>query len=150
MAGSLERRIREEMHVALKAGDKVRLGALRLLVSAIANRGKELRRELTDDEVREAAGRELKKRDEAIEAFDAAGRTELADRERSERDAITPFAPSRLSDAELRALVDEALASTGATSSSELGKVMGFIMGRAKGSVDGTVVRREVEARLGD
>lgn len=148
MSASLKDRIREDMTQALKAGDKVRLGALRLLTAAITNREKELRHELSDDEVRDVAGKEAKKRTESIEAFDAAGRTELAARERAERDVLMPFAPAQLADAEVDAIIDEALTSTGASSLQEIGKVMGVVMGRAKGRVDGAAVQRKVRARL--
>ena len=133
----------------MKAGDKVRLGALRMLIAAITNREKELKHELSDDEVREMAGKEVKKRTESIEAFDAAGRTELADKEREERTILEAFAPSQLSEEATDALIDEAFAATGATTPQEMGKVMGFIMGKAKGQVDGTAVQQKVKARLG-
>jgi uncharacterized protein len=148
VSDSLKDRIREDMTQALKAGDKVRLGALRLLSAAITNREKELRHELSDDEVREVAGKEAKKRTESIEAFDAADRPELAARERAERDVLSPFVPAQLDDAEVDAIIDEALASTGASSPQDIGKVMGVVMGRAKGRVDGAAVQRKVRARL--
>jgi uncharacterized protein YqeY len=148
VSDSLKDRIREDMTRALKAGDKVRLGALRLLSAAITNREKELRHELSDDEVREVAGKEAKKRTESIEAFDAADRPELAARERAERDVLTPFVPAQLADAEVDAIIDEALASTGASSPQDIGKVMGVVMGRAKSRVDGAAVQRKVRARL--
>ena len=148
MADSLKDRIRRESTEALKAGEKVRLGALRMLSAAITNREKELLHELTDDEVREVAAKEVKKRTESIEAFDGAGRTELADRERQERDVVAPFAPARLPDADLEALIEEAFAATGASSPQDVGKVMGFVMGRAKGRVDGGAVQERVRARL--
>jgi uncharacterized protein YqeY len=113
------------------------------------NREKELRHQLSDDEVREVAGKEVKKRTESIEAFDAAGRSELAARERAERDVLTPFVPAQLADAEVDAIIDEALAATGAASPQDMGKVMGVVMGRAKGRVDGAAVQRKVRARLG-
>jgi len=138
------------MHQAMKAGDKVRLGALRLLTAAIKNREIEVRHELDDDEVREIAGREVKKRTESIEVFDAAGRTELADRERVERDVVSVYAPAQLSDEKVDSLIDEALAATGATSPKEMGKVMAFVMAQAKGQVDGALVQRKVLARLGE
>ena len=93
---TLKDEVREQMTAALKAGDKVRLGALRMLVAAITNREKERRHELSDDEVREVAGKEVKKRTESIEAFEAAGRTELADKERAEREVLQAFAPEQL------------------------------------------------------
>jgi len=142
--------VREEMTAALKAGDRVRLGALRMLVAAITNREKELMHELSDDEVREVAGREVKKRSESIEAFESAGRTELADKERAERDVLEPYAPEQLDETAVDSLIDEAMASTGATSVKEMGKVMGIVMGKAKGQVDGALVQRKVRERLGD
>jgi uncharacterized protein len=147
---ALKAQVRREMNAALKSGDKVRLGALRLFLAGIMNKEKELRRELSDDEVREVAAKEVKKHAESIEAFDGAGRTELAQKERTERDVIAPYAPERLSDEAIDALVDEAIAATGATSAKEIGKVMGAAMSRAKGGVDGAVVQRKVRARLGE
>ncbi len=145
----LKTKVQAEMTAALRAGEKVRLGALRMLSAAIVNREKELRRELTDDEVREVAGKEVKKRAEAIEAFDAAGRTELADKERAERELLVAYAPEQLSEADVDAIVDRAIAATGATSPKEMGKVMGAVMAEAKGKVDGTVVQAKVRERLG-
>ena len=149
VADVLKSQIRGELTAALRAGDKIRLASLRLLMAAITNREKDLRRELSDDEVREVAGKEVKKRTESIEAFDAAGRTELSAKERAERDVLAAYAPAQLDDAAVDALIDEAVQSTGATSIKEMGKVMGFVMGRAKGAVDGTVVQHKVRARLG-
>ena len=136
------------MTEALKAGDKVRLGALRMLSAAITNREKEVMHDLTDDEVREVAGKEVKKRTESIEAFEGAGRTELADKERAEREVLEAFAPSQLSEEAIDALIDEAFAATGASTPQEMGKVMGFVMGKAKGQVDGGAVQQKVKARL--
>lgn len=147
---TLKQKAHEEMTAALRAGERVRLGALRMFVAAITNREKELRRELSDDEVREVAAKEVKKRLESIEAFESAGRLELAEKERAEREVLEPYAPEQLDEAAVDALIDEALASTGATSVKEMGKVMGAVMGKAKGAVDGTVVQRKVRERLGD
>jgi uncharacterized protein YqeY len=147
---TLKRKAHEEMTAALKAGERVRLGALRMFVAAITNREKELRRELSDDEVRDVAAKEVKKRLESIEAFESAGRLELAEKERAEREVLEPYAPEQLDEAAVDAMIDEALAATGATSVKEMGKVMGVVMGKAKGAVDGTVVQRKVRERLGD
>ena len=146
---TLKERLREEMTSAMRAREKVRLSALRMLSASITNREKELMHELSDDEVREVGAREVKKRTEAIEAFDAAGRTELADKEREERTVLEPYAPARLGEEKVDALIDEAFAATGATGPQDLGAVMGFVMGRAKGQVDGSVVQRKVKERLG-
>ena len=141
--------LKEQMTAALRAGDKLRLGALRMLAAAITNRETEILHELSDDEVREVAGKEVKKRSESIEAFGSAGRTELAEKERAERDVLLPFAPEQLSDAEVDALIDEAISSTEASSMKEMGAVMGAVMASAKGKVDGSLVQRKVRERLG-
>lgn len=146
---TLKATVREQMTAAMKAGDKVRLGALRMLTAAITNREKDERHELSDDEVREVAGREVKRRTESIEAFAAAGRTELAEKERAERQVLQAFAPEQLSEAEIDTLVDRAIADTGAASPKEMGRVMGAVMAEAKGKVDGAVVQRKVAERLG-
>jgi uncharacterized protein YqeY len=145
----LRARLREEMTAAMRAGDKIRLGALRMLSAAVTNREKELRHDLDDGELREVASKEVKKRAESIEAFDAAGRTELADREREERTVLQAYAPEQLDEGAVDRLIDEAIAGTGAASPAEMGKVMGAVMGRAKGRVDGSVVQRKVRERLG-
>jgi uncharacterized protein YqeY len=145
---TLKERIATELRDALKQREKVRLGALRMLSAAVTNREKDVRHELSDDEVREVAAKEVKKRTESIEAFEGAGRQELADRERAEREAIAPYAPERMGEAELEALIDEALAATGATSQKELGREMGVVMGKAKGRVDGNEVQARVRSRL--
>lgn len=149
MGGStLKAKVHEEMTAALRAGDKVRLGALRMLATAITNLEKDVLHELSDDEVQEVAAKEVKKRTESIEAFEGAGRTELAERERAEREILQAYAPEPLGEAEVDALIEEAISTTGATSIKELGKVMGAIMSEAKGKVDGGAVQGKVRARL--
>jgi uncharacterized protein YqeY len=147
---SLKAKVREEMTDALRSGDKVRLGTLRLLVAAITNREKEVMHELSDEEVRDVAGREVKRRTESIEAFEAGGRTDLVDKERAEREILQPYAPEQLDEGAVDAMIAEAIAATGATSAKEMGRVMGVVMARAKGKVDGAVVQRKVRERLGD
>jgi uncharacterized protein YqeY len=146
---NLKATIQAETVAALKAGEKVTVGALRMLTAAIVNKEKELRRDLSDDEVREVAAKEVKKRTESIEAFESAGRQELADKEETERQILRAYAPEQLSDEQVDALVEDAIASTGATGVQEMGKVMGAVMAGAKGKVDGSVVQAKVRARLG-
>ncbi|MBA3690006.1 MAG: GatB/YqeY domain-containing protein [Actinobacteria bacterium] len=140
------------MKASMKAGDKVRVGALRMLMAAITTKQVEgaVARELSDDEVRRVAAQEVKKRTESIVAFEAAGRTELVEKERAERDVLTPYAPPQVDESAVDALVDEAIAATGATSVNEIGRVMGAVMAKAKalGQVDGNVVQAKVRARL--
>jgi len=147
--GRLKERLSSEMKEALKAGQKVRLSALRLLAASVKNREVELLHELSDEELREVALREVKRRNEAIEAYEKAGREDLAAREREEKEVLRPYVPVRLSPEEVDALIEEAIAATGASSPQEIGKVMGFVMGRAKGKVDGAAVQARVRARLG-
>ena len=147
--GDLKEQIRAATVVAMKAGEKDTVGALRMLSAAITNREKDARRELTDDEVREVAAKEVKKRNESIEAFSAAGREELVAKERAELAVLSAYAPEQISDADLDAIIDEAIAASGATSAKEMGKVMGAVMAKAKGRVDGGVVQEKVRARLG-
>lgn len=145
---TLKARVRADLTEAMRSGDKIRLAALRMLATSITNREKELRRELDDDDVREVASKEVKRRTEAIEAFEAGGREDLVERERAEREVLRAFAPEPLDEAAVDALVEEAIASTGATSMREMGKVMGVVMGRAKGRVDGSAVQARVRERL--
>ena len=147
--GDLKEQIRSATVVAMKAGEKDAVGALRMLSAAITNREKDARRELTDDEVREVAAKEVKKRNESIEAFSAAGREELVAKERAELAVLSAYAPEQLSDAALDAIIDEVIAASGVTSVKEMGKVMGAVMAKAKGRVDGGVVQEKVRARLG-
>ena len=150
MTGSpLKDEIHRRMTAAMKAHDDVSLGALRMLLSAIRYKEDEVGHELSDDEVRAVAGSQVKKRTESIEAFEGAGRSELAAKEAAERDVVAQFAPEQLSEEAVDALVDEAIAEVGATSMKQMGQVMGAIMRSAKGTVDGAVVRAKVQARLG-
>lgn len=150
---TLKTQIGDEMKASMKAGDSTRLGALRMLMAAIQTKEVEgaTARELSDDEVRQVAAREVKKRTESIEAFEAAGRTELVEKERAEREALTPYAPPQVDEAAVDALVEEAITATGATSVAEIGRVMGAVMAKAKalGQVDGNLVQAKVRARLG-
>ena len=149
LPGSLKARLAGDTRVALKAGERIRLSALRMLSAAITNREVELGRGLTDDEFVEVAMREVKRRQEAIEAFDKGGRPERDAQEREEKLALEDYVPAALSEDEIEALVDEAVTGTGATGPSDFGKVMGMVMGQARGRADGKVVQQKVRARLG-
>ncbi len=146
---ALKTEIHQQMTAAMKARDELRLSTLRMLISAIRYKEDELGHELSDDEVRAVAGSQVKKRTESIEAFEHAGRSELVAKETAEREVLAAFAPEQLSDEAVDALVDEAIASTGATTMQQMGQVMGAIMAKAKGQVDGSAVQAKVKARLG-
>lgn len=145
----LKTRLDAEIKQALKAGEKVRLGALRMLSASVTNREKDVLHELSDDELRDVAAREVKRRTESIEAFEEAGRDELAAKEREEREVLAAYAPEQLTEQELDTLIDDAIAATGASSPKEIGKVMGAVMASAKGKADGNAVRVKVQAKLG-
>lgn len=149
MHGTLKERLAREMTAALKAREKVRLGALRLLSASVKNREVELGHTLSDEEFVEVAGREVKRRTEAVEAYRQAGREDRVAQEAEERAVLEAYLPPGLSEAEVDALVDEAISATGATTPAELGTVMGYVMGKAKGRVDGKAVQQKVRERLG-
>jgi uncharacterized protein YqeY len=142
-------RISEDLRAAMKAGEKARLAALRMLATSIRNREVEVGHELSEEEFLEVVAREVKRRKEAAEAYDGAGRTELADREREEEEALEGYLPEALSQEEVDALVEEAVVATGASGPGDMGKVMGHVMGKARGRVDGAVVSARARERLG-
>ncbi len=141
-------RIRADQKAALKAGDKTRLSTLRLLSSELHNRRIELGRDLTDDDAMEILTRAVKKRREAQEQYAGAGREDRAALEAAEAAVIEEYLPERLDPAALDALVEEAVSVTGAASPKEMGKVMAWLMPRAKGRADGAEVSRKVKERL--
>jgi uncharacterized protein len=141
-------RVSEDLRAAMKSGEKIRLGALRMLSTSVRHREVELGHELSEDEFLEVVAREVKRRKEAAEAYDGAGRPELAEREREEQGALEGYLPAGLSDGEVRALVEEAVVATSASGPGDMGKVMGFVMGKARGRVDGSVVSEMVRERL--
>jgi uncharacterized protein len=141
-------RVSDDLRAAMKSGQKVRLAALRMLATSIRNREVELRRDLSEEEFLEVVAREVKRRKEAAEAYDGAGREELAAREREEQDALEAYLPAALSDEEVAGLIEEAVAATGASGPGDMGKVMSHVMGKARGRVDGSVISARVRERL--
>ena len=146
----LKERLRSDLTAAMKARDQVRVSTLRMTLSAINTEevAGESHRELTDDEVVTVIGRESKKRRESAEAFDGAGRTELADRERAEQAVLTDYLPAQLSDEELTALVAAAITETGAEGPKQMGQVMKAVQPQVAGRADGRRVSGEVKRQL--
>ncbi|MEJ2887648.1 GatB/YqeY domain-containing protein [Actinomycetospora aeridis] len=146
----LKERLRSDLTTAMKARDEVRVSTIRMTLSAINTEevAGESHRELTDDEVVTVIGRESKKRRESAEAFDGAGRSELADRERAEQAVLTDYLPAQLSDAELTELVAAAIAETGAEGPKQMGQVMKVVQPRIAGRADGRRVSGEVKRQL--
>jgi uncharacterized protein len=135
--------VQDDAAAALKAGDRERAGALRLIVSELQKAEKEG----AGDEIA-VLQRERKRRVEAAEAYEKAGREDLAQGERREADLIDPYLPAQLGDDELRAMVDEAVSPTGASSPSDMGQVMGTVMPKVAGRADGKRVSAVVKERL--
>ena len=140
--------IETELKKARLARDVERRDALALLLSSLRSAQKELQRELSEDEALQVLQRERKKRAEAMEAYDAAGREEQADREEFELDVIEEFMPDQLSEDELEEIVDDVIAEVGATSIRDLGRVMADVMPQVSGRADGSTVSQLVREKL--
>ena len=140
--------IETELKDARLARDDARRDALSLLLNALRSAEKELQRTLSDDEALQVLQRERKRRVEAMEAFDAAGREEQADREEFELDVIEEFMPEPLSEDELEEIVDDVIAEVGATSLRDLGRVMADVMPQVSGRADGSTVSQLVREKL--
>jgi uncharacterized protein YqeY len=147
--GEIGDRLSTDIQAAMKSGDRTRLGTMRMLATSVRNREVELGHDLTEEEFVEIVGREVKRRREAADAFADAGRSEQAEQERAEQEILEAFLPEQLSDEDVSAIVDEAITATGATDPKEVGKVMGHVMARHKGRVDGSTVNRLARERLG-
>jgi uncharacterized protein YqeY len=145
---SLIARMEEELKQARLARDEARRDALSLLVSALKSAVKELQRPLTDDESLQVLQRERKRRQEAAEAFRGAGREAQADSEERELAVLEEFMPEPLSEDELEAIVDDAIAEVGATSMRDIGRVMADVMPQVSGRADGSMVSQLVREKL--
>ncbi|MCZ9294867.1 GatB/YqeY domain-containing protein [Corynebacterium meitnerae] len=145
----LKSKISADLKEAMKAKDKTRLGAIRMLLAAIQTEETEgTKHELTDDEVLKVIAREIKKRRESAEIYTQNGREDLAETELAEVAALEVYQPEQLSDEEVAKLIDEAVAETGATSMKEMGQVMKLATEKAAGRADGKRLSTAVRARL--
>ena len=140
--------IESELKEARLARDDRRRDALALLLNALRGAQKELQRELSEDESLQVLQRERKKRAEAMEAFDAAGREEQADLEEFELEVIEEFMPEPLSEDDLEEIVDNVIAEVGATSLRDLGRAMADVMPQVSGRADGSTVSQLVREKL--
>lgn len=147
---TLKDRLHADLNVAMKARDELTTATLRMALAAVTTEevaGKRAR-ELSDDEVLRVLGREGKKRREAAEAFDGAGRSQLADRERAEGTVLERYLPAQLGDAEVAEIVQAAVAESGATGAQQMGAVMKLVQPRIAGRADGKRVSDEVRRQL--
>lgn len=147
---ALSEQLQADLTAAMKARDTETVGTLRMVVAAVKNARVAAGQsgEVSDEQVMELLTREAKKRGEAAEAYEAAGRGELAEKERAELEIIRRYLPEQLDEDTLRGLVDEAIAEAGAQGPADLGKVMSAVMPKLKGRADGKVVNAIVRERL--
>ncbi|NCC27684.1 MAG: GatB/YqeY domain-containing protein [Gammaproteobacteria bacterium] len=145
----LKLQIQSDMKTAMKAGDKTRLGVIRLILAAIKQREVDERIELDDTQVLSVLDKMLKQRRDSIQQYSSAGREDLAAVERFEVDVIQGYLPRALTDDELSALIDTAMASTGAAAMSDMGKVMAVLKPQVQGRADMGAVSTRIKQRLG-
>jgi uncharacterized protein len=146
---TLKERITDDMKAAMRSGEKERLGTIRMITAAIKQREVDERITLDDAQVLSVLEKMIKQRKESLEQFKAGNRPDLADKEAAEITLLQGYLPSQLSAAELDALIDEAVAATGAASIKDMGKVMGLIKTKAQGRADMGAVGAKIKAKLG-
>jgi uncharacterized protein YqeY len=147
---ALTDQIQSDLTTAMKARDAETVGTLRMVMAAVKNQRVAAGQsgDITDEQTIELLTREAKKRTEAAEAYDAADRPELADKERRELEIIRTYLPEQLDEETIRGFVDEAIAETGASGPGDLGKVMSAVMPKVKGRADGKLINALVRERL--
>lgn len=145
---ALKSRIQEDMKAAMRARDKARLGALRMLMSAIKQREIDERNELDDTAVLGVVDKMVKQRRESADSYASAGRTELASAEEAEIAVLQEYLPQPLNDDEIDALVAQAVSDAGAGSIKDMGRVMQILKPQVQGRADMGTVSQKVKARL--
>lgn len=146
---SLKQEINDQVKQAMKGGEKARLKVLRMLTAAIKQKEIDERIELDDAQVLAVIDKMVKQRRESIEQYTAGGRAELAEAEQAEIDILSDFLPEQLGDDELAAMIDQAIADSGAESMADMGKVMGQLKPKVQGRADMKQVSAAVRSKLG-
>jgi uncharacterized protein YqeY len=145
---ALKQRITEDMKSAMRSGEKDRLATIRLILAAIKQREVDERITLDDTQVLAVLEKMIKQRREAITQFEAGGRADLVAKESAEVTLLQAYMPAQLSDADLDAIIAEAIASTGASSIKDMGKVMAAVKTKAAGRADMATVGARIKAKL--
>ena len=145
---SLKDRITEDMKTAMKAKDSERLGTIRMITSAIKQREVDERIQLDDTQVLAVVEKMIKMRKESIAQFQSGGREDLVAKEQKEIDLLQTYMPQQLSDAEVDALIAQAIAESGASSIKEMGKAMALLKQKAQGRTDMAAVSAKLKAKL--
>ena len=146
---SLQQRLTDDMKTAMKAGDKDTLGVVRRAIAAMQNARIEKREDLDEQEEIKVIRSIAKQHKESIEQFRAAGREDLATKEEAELEILSTYLPAEMDQAQLEALVDAAIAETGASSMKDMGGVIKIVMAKAQGQAEGGAVSALVKGRLG-
>ena len=146
---TLKERITEDMKTAMRSAEKDRLAVIRLLQAAIKQREVDERITLDDAQVTTVLEKMIKQRKESIVAFEKGGRADLVAKETAEIAVLQPYLPAQLSDAELDAIIGEAIAATSASSIRDMGKVIGIVKAKAAGKADMGAVGARIKAKLG-
>jgi uncharacterized protein YqeY len=146
---TLKERITEDMKTAMRSGEKDRLAVIRLLQAAIKQREVDERIVLDDAQITAVLEKMIKQRKESIVSCEKGARADLVAKETAEITVLQPYLPAQLSDADLDALIAEAIASTGAASIKDMGKVMAVVKGKAAGKADMGAVGARIKAKLG-
>jgi uncharacterized protein len=146
---TLKERITEDMKTAMRSGEKDRLAVIRLLQAAIKQREVDERITLDDTQVTSVLEKMIKQRKESVVAFEKGARADLVAKENAEITVLQAYLPAQLSEADLDALIAEAISSTGAASIKDMGKVMGVVKSKAAGKADMGAVGARIKARLG-
>jgi uncharacterized protein len=145
---ALKDRVTEDMKTAMRAGDRERLAAVRLLLAAIKQREVDERITLDDGQVLAVIEKMIKQRRESITQFESGGRSDLAAKENAEIGVLQGYLPEQLTPAEVDALIAEAIAATGAASVKDMGKVMGFVKPKAQGRTDMGALSARIKQKL--
>lgn len=146
---SLKQQLTDDMKAAMRGGEKEKLAVIRLINAAIKQREVDERIELGDTDVLAVLEKMLKQRRDSISQYEAAKRQDLADVERAEMAVIETYLPAKLSDAEIDALISDAITATGASSARDMGKVVAAVKEKAAGRADMAMVSGRIKARLG-
>jgi uncharacterized protein YqeY len=146
---ALKERITEDMKAAMRSGEKERLGVIRMITAAIKQREVDERIILDDAQVLSVLEKMIKQRKESVVQFKAGNRQDLVDKENAEITLLQGYLPAALSETEIDALINEAVAATGAASIKDMGKVMAIIKAKAQGRVDMGALGAKIKAKLG-
>jgi hypothetical protein len=146
---TLKERITEDMKAAMRAGEKDRLATIRLVLAAVKQIEVDERIVLDDARMLAVLEKMVKQRKESIAQFESGGRSDLVAKESAELAVIQAYLPAQMSEAELDALIAEAIATTGAASVKDMGKVMGIVKGKAAGRADMGAVGARIKQKLG-